>query len=70
MPLVRKLVAAGEKVIVFRNARGPAAGCAEYLARDLGLAPARKTIDALPATDLSRHVPTTAAVARRRGRFP
>ncbi|MGT2453880.1 DEAD/DEAH box helicase [Cupriavidus basilensis] len=53
VPLVRKLVAAGEKVIVFRNARGPAAGCAEYLARDLGLAPARKTIDALPATDLS-----------------
>ena len=40
VPLVRKLVAAGEKVLIFRNARGPAQGCAAYLAKDLGLSPA------------------------------
>ncbi len=53
VPLVRKLVAAGEKVIVFRNARGPAQGCAAYLAQDLGLAPALDAVALLPATDLS-----------------
>ena len=31
----RQLVSAGEKIIIFRNARGPAQGCANYLARDL-----------------------------------
>ncbi len=53
VPLVRKLVAAGEKVIVFRNRRGPAEGCAQYLASDLGLKPAISALRALPNHDLS-----------------
>jgi replicative superfamily II helicase len=53
VPLVRKLVNAGEKVIVFRNKRGFAQGCANYLARDLGLASAGDIIDLLPASDTS-----------------
>ncbi len=32
VPLVAHLVAEGQKVIVFRNAKGPAEGCAAYLA--------------------------------------
>src|SRR5882762_10394830 len=40
VPLVRKLVSENEKIIIFRNARGPAQGCANYLAQDLGLPPA------------------------------
>lgn len=53
VPLVRHLIAAGEKVIVFRNNRGAASGCAEYLARELGLPPAHAVIDELPEHDLS-----------------
>ena len=53
VPLARYLVGKGEKVIVFRNARGSSGGCAEYLARELGLAPAQAVIDALPEGDLS-----------------
>ncbi|CAG9217792.1 Replicative superfamily II helicase [Paraburkholderia tropica] len=40
VPLARRLVANGEKLIVFRHARGKAQGCARYLARELGLPPA------------------------------
>lgn len=54
VPLVRKLVGEGEKVIVFRNARGPAQGCAGYLARDLGLASATDALQRLPDGDNSR----------------
>ena len=54
VPLVRHLVDAGEKVIVFRNARGPASGCANYLASELGLPAAQDVIDALPEGDLSQ----------------
>ncbi|MBS1722977.1 MAG: DEAD/DEAH box helicase [Armatimonadetes bacterium] len=53
VPLVSKLVAAGEQVIVFRNQRGPAQGCSVYLARELGLAPATEALDLLPSEDLS-----------------
>lgn len=53
VPLVRHLVAQGEKIIVFRNRRGPAEGCANYLAEDLGLPAAQDVIDALPNHDLS-----------------
>ncbi|MGH8503991.1 MAG: DEAD/DEAH box helicase [Gammaproteobacteria bacterium] len=53
VPLVRQLVAAGEKVIVFRNQRGPAAGCATYLAAELGLPPAEDALAELPTSDLS-----------------
>lgn len=53
VPLVSQLVAKGEKVIVFRNTRGPAQGCAKYLADELGLAPAKSILAALPSLDLS-----------------
>jgi helicase len=53
VPLVRKLVAEGEKVIVFRNARGPASGCAQYLAAELGLPAAESVLEVLPERDPS-----------------
>lgn len=53
VPLVRHLVGQGEKVIVFRNQRGSSAGCANYLAAELALAPAVAVIESLPEGDLS-----------------
>jgi len=53
VPLIQKLVADGEKVIIFRNRRGPAEGCAKYLAHDLGLPAANDVIARLPQHDLS-----------------
>jgi len=53
VPLVRKLVNQGEKVIVFRNMRGPAQGCAKYLAAGLGLPAANAVLAMTPAQDLS-----------------
>jgi helicase len=53
VPLVRQLVGAGEKVLIFRNRRGPAQGCAKYLAHELGLNPATAVLNALPAQDLT-----------------
>lgn len=53
VPLAQKLVAAGEKLIVFRNTRGPAQGCARYLAKELGLPPATAVLAELPAQDLT-----------------
>jgi helicase len=53
VPLVRSLLAQGEKIIVFRNQRGFAEGCAEYLARELGLVPATDAIEKLPTQDTS-----------------
>lgn len=53
VPLVRMLVQKGEKVIVFRNQRGTAQGCAKYLADELGLPPTDETISSLPNHDLS-----------------
>lgn len=53
VPLVRKLVADGEKVIIFRNARGPAQGCANYLAQGLGLPPASDALNRFPSADQS-----------------
>jgi replicative superfamily II helicase len=37
VPLAQELVAKGEKVLVFRNMRRPAQGCAKYLSKELGL---------------------------------
>ncbi len=54
VPLIRQLVGTGEKVIIFRNARGPSSGCANYLADELGLPAAQEVIDALPEGDLSQ----------------
>ncbi len=53
VPLVRKLVGDGEKVIIFRNMRGPAQGCAKYLAAELGLPPATSVIESLPVQGLT-----------------
>lgn len=53
VPLARQLIAKGEKIIVFRNMRGTAQGCAGYLAKDLGLPPASEVLAALPTHDLT-----------------
>jgi replicative superfamily II helicase len=53
VPLAQKLVAAGEKLLIFRNMRGPAQGCARYLSKELGLEPATSVIEALPNQDLT-----------------
>ncbi len=54
VPLVRKLVrGTNEKVLVFRNMRGPAEGCAKYLAAEMGLSAADDALSALPAGDQS-----------------
>ena len=53
VPLVRSLIAHGEKVLIFRNTRGPAQGCAGYLSKELGLPVAADAIAALSSHDLS-----------------
>ncbi|MGY3347175.1 MULTISPECIES: DEAD/DEAH box helicase [unclassified Bradyrhizobium] len=53
VPLARSLITAGEKLLIFRNTRGPAEGCAAYLAKELGLPPAKAALGALPSHDLS-----------------
>lgn len=55
VPLVQTLLTQNDKeqIIVFRNRRGPAEGCAAYLARDLNLPAANNAIEALPQRDLS-----------------
>lgn len=53
VPLVKKLVAAGEKIIVFRNQRGTAQGCAKYLAREIGKPAAESVLAELPTQDLT-----------------
>jgi replicative superfamily II helicase len=54
IPLVRKLVAEGKSVIVFRETKPEAAACAEYLANSLGLPSALSALTALPGKDPSR----------------
>ena len=53
IPLLRKLLAEGKQVIVFRETKGEARHCARYLAEDLGLPPAQAAVDALPGGDPS-----------------
>lgn len=53
VPLVRKLVQDKEKILIFRNRRGPAEGCAEYLANELGLPPVTEALRQLPSHDTS-----------------
>jgi replicative superfamily II helicase len=53
VPLVRQLVAKGEKVLIFRNQRGSAQGCGKYLSADLGLPAANSVLAALPTQDLT-----------------
>lgn len=53
VPLVSKLLINDERVIVFRNMRGKAQGCAAYLSKSLGLDPARDCGEKLPHLDQS-----------------
>lgn len=53
IPLAKRLVEENNQVIVFRTIRGETRGCANYLARDLGLPPAQNAIDSLPTGDPS-----------------
>jgi helicase len=53
VPLATQLVAKGEKILIFRNMRGPTQGCARYLAKELSLPPATEIIAALPTQDLT-----------------
>ncbi|NHR07906.1 DEAD/DEAH box helicase [Chromobacterium haemolyticum] len=53
VPLAQQLVGQGEKLLVFRNMRGPAQGCAKYLAKELGLGPAAAVLAVLPTQDLT-----------------
>jgi helicase len=54
VPLVKQLLAKPEeRVVVFRNNRGSAQGCANYLAEGLGLPPAVRALSALPDHDRS-----------------
>ncbi|MDO9178707.1 MAG: DEAD/DEAH box helicase [Agitococcus sp.] len=53
VPLAQQLVGQGEKLLIFRNMRGPAQGCAKYLARELALGPATAVLDVLPMQDLT-----------------
>ena len=54
VPLVRELVAEGERVLMFRNTRGASEGSAKYLSKELGLRPATAVIEELPNQDLTR----------------
>lgn len=56
VPLVRKLVSQGDKVLIFRNTRGSAQGCAAYLAEDLNLPPVHAALAEWPD-----HDPTSAS---------
>jgi replicative superfamily II helicase len=54
IPLVDKLVSEGKQVIVFRETKGEAKGCALYLAQSLRLPPAAEALAALPEGDPSQ----------------
>jgi len=54
IPLVQKLVSNGQQVIVFRETKGDARGCANYLAGALGLPPAAEALTQMPAGDPSQ----------------
>jgi replicative superfamily II helicase len=53
IPLVRKLVNEDKSIIIFRETRGKARGCALYLATSLSLPAAKIVLDALPNSDPS-----------------
>jgi replicative superfamily II helicase len=54
IPLVRKLVSEGQQVIVFRETKGEARGCANYVATALGLPPAQNALSQMPDGDPSQ----------------
>lgn len=53
VPLAQQLIGNGEKLIIFRNVRGKAQGCATYLAEALGKGPATAALEALPEQGLT-----------------
>jgi replicative superfamily II helicase len=53
VPLVKKLIPEGEQVLIFRNDRGSTVGCANYLAKELGLSGSEDVIAQLPTSDPS-----------------
>lgn len=65
IPLVRKLVAQGQQVIVFREQVSETRGCANYLAGALGLPPAQKALDRVPRADQSMSSTALTAVLGR-----
>jgi replicative superfamily II helicase len=54
IPLMQKLVGEGQQVIVFRETKGEARGCANYLAGALRLPPAANALVQMPAGDPSQ----------------
>ncbi|MBU6299498.1 MAG: DEAD/DEAH box helicase, partial [Alphaproteobacteria bacterium] len=54
IPLVQKLVADGQQVIVFRETKGETRGCARYLAESLALPAAQDAVRRLPRGDVSQ----------------
>lgn len=61
IPLVKRLVDEGKKVIVFRQSKGEVVGCAIYLANSLGLPAASGVLDELTAGE-----PSASTLALRR----
>jgi helicase len=63
VPLVQMLVQRNDKeqIIIFRNKKGSAEGCAQYLANELGLSAANEALAALPT-----HDPSTSSARLRR----
>ncbi len=53
IPLARRLVDEGKKLLVFRQTKGEAAACATYLSQALGLPAATEAVNAMPNEDLS-----------------
>jgi helicase len=56
VPLVQQLFSEDsgrEKLLIFRNRRGAAEGCAAYLSKELGLSSATEVLEELPVHDLS-----------------
>jgi replicative superfamily II helicase len=53
IPLARKLVDEGEQLLVFRETKSETVNVARYLARELGLPPAKAALSELPSGDPS-----------------
>jgi helicase len=58
IPLVKKLVDEGKKVIVFRETKGEVAGCAVYLSDSLGLPAATDVLEAMSTGEVSSSTET------------
>jgi hypothetical protein len=58
IPLVKRLVDEGKKVIVFRETKGEVAGCAVYLSTALGLPAATSVLEAMSSGEVSASTET------------